>query len=180
MRAKAKNKTVEYRKHTCHGHHDEEEKDIAHQKFTMEQLKSIHTIHRINKNSFKDLSKLLSDGKGHIPIFGYPLICYSPNTKNSSGQTLFQEKRSHTLDGPRHSLWQILSQSIQNSLKPDHQLLIKELLDSHDDLQDNYEQLLTKFSKGKTLAKKEGHDHGHGHSHNLRVSKRGTKERPVV
>ena len=29
MKAKA-NKPVEYRKHTCHGHNDEEEKDIAH------------------------------------------------------------------------------------------------------------------------------------------------------
>lgn len=78
MRSKdKKSKNVEYRKHACH-HHDEEE-DIAHKKFSMEQLKDIHTIRKINKNSFKDLSKLLNDGKGHIPIFGYPLICYSPN-----------------------------------------------------------------------------------------------------
>ena len=49
-------------------------------KFTWEELKDIKVIRRINKDQYKELGHMLDDGKGNIPIFGYPLICYSPNS----------------------------------------------------------------------------------------------------
>ena len=55
MRPKRKQaKIVEFRKGGC-CHHDkvEEEEDFTHKKFTMEQLKDIKTIRRINKTTFK-------------------------------------------------------------------------------------------------------------------------------
>ena len=47
--------------------------------FTYEELKKVDTIRKITKGNIKDLGELLNEGKGKIPIFGYPLICYSPN-----------------------------------------------------------------------------------------------------
>jgi hypothetical protein len=42
-------------------------------------LKDIKQIRSITKDIYKDLDALVSEGKGKIPIFGYPLICFSPN-----------------------------------------------------------------------------------------------------
>ena len=51
-------------------------------KFAPDELKKIETIRLITADCHKDLGKLLENYKGTtaaIPIFGYPLICYSPN-----------------------------------------------------------------------------------------------------
>ena len=50
-------------------------------------------------------------------------------------------------------------------------MLIKDLLDSHDDLNDHFEELLTKFSQGKRLS----------HApRSLKPSKRDLKDRPHI
>jgi hypothetical protein len=55
--------------------------------------------------------------------------------------------------------------------------LIKDLLDSHDDLEENFEELLNKFARGKKLGvQKEGASSGI----DLRISKRATKLRPAL
>jgi hypothetical protein len=41
-------------------------------------LKDINMIRKVTKDSFKDLGDLLNSRK-QVPVFGYPLICYSPN-----------------------------------------------------------------------------------------------------
>jgi len=50
-------------------------------------------------------------------------------------------------------------------------LLIKDLLDKHDDLNDHYDELLTKFSQGKRLT--------HA-ARSLKPSKRELKDRPNI
>jgi hypothetical protein len=74
----------------------------------------------------------LDEGKGKIPIFGYPLMCYSPNQTQEELLMKFLGKIKPE-DIEHESLWLHLSRSIYSSLKDGHQLLIKDLLDSHDD-----------------------------------------------
>ena len=47
--------------------------------FSREEFKKIENIRLITKGNTKELGEILNEGKGNIPIFGYPLICYSPN-----------------------------------------------------------------------------------------------------
>lgn len=53
--------------------------DIAKMKFDLNQLRDIKTIRKINANSSKELAIYVDDRKGKVPIFGYPVMCYSPN-----------------------------------------------------------------------------------------------------
>mmetsp|Transcript_4035 Transcript_4035/g.6048 ORF Transcript_4035/g.6048 Transcript_4035/m.6048 type:complete len:103 (+) Transcript_4035:1186-1494(+) len=84
--------------------------------FTQEDLKNIETIRKITKDTYKELGEFLNERKGQVPIFGYPLICYSPNS--------FEPKprpRERILYDPKlHSLWLILSRSIYSSVKRGH------------------------------------------------------------
>lgn len=52
---------------------------LSGKKFKLNELKDIETIRRINANSSKELAVYVDDRKGKIPIFGYPIMCYSPN-----------------------------------------------------------------------------------------------------
>ena len=124
-------------------------------KFTWNELKDIKVIRRINKDQYKELGHLLNDGKGNIPIFGYPLVCYSPNSNPQDLNKIFRPEPQELYDPKEHSLWLILSSDIFSSLKPGHQLQIKELLDKHDDLEENFNDLLRKFAKGNSLVTKE-------------------------
>lgn len=54
-------------------------------------MRDIETIRFINKNSSKELAVYVDDRMGKVPIFGYPLLCYSPNEIDQSG-TLFKVK----------------------------------------------------------------------------------------
>ena len=53
--------------------------DLDKLNFNKEELHDIKNIREINKNSSKELAIYVDEVKGHIPIFGYPLMCYSPN-----------------------------------------------------------------------------------------------------
>ena len=118
--------------------------------FTYEELKKVDTIRKITKGNIKDLGELLNEGKGKIPIFGYPLICYSPNqTQEELLQELLNKNKGSQPN--QESLWTHLHKSINSSLKEGHQLLIKDLLDSHDDRQEEFEELLRKFATGKSF-----------------------------
>ena len=59
--------------------------------------------------------------------------------------------------------------SIQNGSKKDHQLLIKDLLESHDGMQEQQNQMLEKFARGKKL---------NDAVIQKKVVSRGVKERP--
>ena len=48
-------------------------------KFSLAELKDINMIRQITRTSLKDLGDLLNERAGRVPIFGYPLLCYSPN-----------------------------------------------------------------------------------------------------
>jgi len=75
-------------------------------------------------------------------------------------------------DSTKHSLWQQLAGSVYDSTKEGHQLLIKDLLDSHDTLKENHENVLKKFTDGKRI---DGHEYHVGAE--MKVSKRGLKAR---
>ena len=47
-------------------------------KFHLQHFKDITNIRRVTKGQFKELGQMLAEGKGRIPIFGYPLVCFSP------------------------------------------------------------------------------------------------------
>jgi len=53
--------------------------DIRNMKFSLAELKDINMIRQITRGSLKDLGDLLNERAGRVPIFGYPLVCYSPN-----------------------------------------------------------------------------------------------------
>ena len=39
---------------------------------------------QITKNAHHDLSECVSDIHGKMPVFGYPLICFSPKKRETS------------------------------------------------------------------------------------------------
>ena len=71
---------------SCH-----EEDDEAHEheydtcgnvfrdkKFHLRHFQDIANIRRVTKDQFKELGDMIDEGKGRLPIFGYPLVCFSP------------------------------------------------------------------------------------------------------
>ena len=52
-------------------------------KFDLNSLSDIKTIRKINANSSKELAVYVNDRMGKVPIFGYPVMCYSPNEFNN-------------------------------------------------------------------------------------------------
>lgn len=66
----------------------ETREDIKGMRFDLKELRDITMIRKITKDSYKDLGDLLNYGK-KIPIFGYPLICYSPNQNKEDQLRLF-------------------------------------------------------------------------------------------
>ena len=73
----------------------------------------------------------VDDRMGKVPIFGYPIMCYSPN---KSLNDIAMQKKNVQYDEKKHSKWQRLGKDIFDSTKVGHQLLIRDLLDSHDTL----------------------------------------------
>ena len=51
--------------------------DLKNLKIDIRELRDLAKIRKVTKNSYKDLGDLLNTNS-KIPIFGYPLICYSP------------------------------------------------------------------------------------------------------
>ena len=56
-----------------------EVRDEIKEKYSLEELRDINIIRKITKGSYKELGDLIDERKGTIPIFGYPLMSYSPN-----------------------------------------------------------------------------------------------------
>ena len=73
-RSYKKNEFYGYRMNT-----DSNSQGPIKEKYDLRELRDIKTIRQITKGTYKDLGILINDRKGTIPIFGYPLICYSPN-----------------------------------------------------------------------------------------------------
>jgi len=63
-------------------------------------------------------------------------MCYSPNEANQ--ESVFKQD-SIKYDKNLHSQWTKIGRSVFQSTKTGHQLLIRDLLDSHDTLNENYE-----------------------------------------
>ena len=51
----------------------------------------------------------------------------------------------------KHSLWKHLTKSIYTNVKEGQQLFIRDLLDSLDDVKDDFKEIYSKFSHGKSL-----------------------------
>ena len=120
---------------------------LSRRKFEPSELKKIETIRLITQDCHKDLGKLLDDFSGtqaRIPIFGYPLVCYSPVADELADEP--NAKRYY--DSQFDSLWQYLSRSICSGAKPNAQLLIRDLLDSHDEQKEKEEATLKRFTHG--------------------------------
>jgi len=66
----------------------------------------------------------VNDNFGRVPVFGYPLVCYSPR-----GESAKQKDD--------HSKWQYISRSIIS--KQCKQVLVKELLDGREIMLDKEE-----------------------------------------
>jgi len=83
----------------------------------------------VTNGAFKELGDMINERKGKIPIFGYPLLCFSPHHEG-------EDQFIITYDPQKHSRWIPMLNSIQNGSKKDHQLLIKDLLESHDNMKE--------------------------------------------
>lgn len=105
--------------------------------------------------------------KGTFPIFGYPLVCYSPQ------------------DGKKSDFWQVMYSSAMKKVQKGQENEIGQLLTSYDEFNIRQEQLMQEFQKGFS------HQSKHKIiSSNVMVSqpsprtiaalKRGAKERPEV
>ena len=104
-------------------------------------------IRKITKDSFKELGDLLDGGQTQVPVFGYPLICYSPKAEEED-----QAQRKRVVyEKFKHSLWKHLTKSIYTNVKEGQQLFIRDLLDSLDDVKDDFNDIYTKFTQGKSL-----------------------------
>ncbi len=103
----------------------------------------------ICQNSSKELGDFINNQSGKVPIFGYPLLCYSPKQSLADNHKIVLKKDVLQYNPKLHSLWQLLSQSICASSKKGSQLLIKDLLDSHDDQYEKMEEVLKQFTSGK-------------------------------
>lgn len=108
-------------------------------KFHLEELSDIKMIRKVTKDAYKDLGELLDSNK-KVPIFGYPLLCYSPNMSKEQQLQMFFDGLNTEYE--KKSLWPYLSESIYLSARKGDDLLIKELLDKYDDENQGYEQLL--------------------------------------
>lgn len=94
---------------------DLDPEDLKNYRFTSVELQDKNIIKAITKNSFKDLAQFLGDGKGKMPVFGFPQpIFYSPREKDEN------------------SLWKLFYSDISQSLREGHKSLIREILDTHD------------------------------------------------
>ena len=71
-------------------------------------LKDINMIRKITKDSYKDLGDLLNSRK-QVPVFGYPLICYSPNQSLNNHRFITQAEIAEAKKLEDKSLWTYLS-----------------------------------------------------------------------
>lgn len=102
-------------------------------------------------------------------MFGYPPVCYSPIRQVPKFIHKSEERDPGAAKG---SLWRHLCRGIYSNVKDGQKMMIRDLLDSHDDVAENFNDILLQFTNGRQLSKK----HASGGDF-LRVSKRGIKKR---
>ena len=129
---------------------DEEQSrdDIKNMKIDIRELRDLAKIRKVTKNSYKDLGDLLNTNS-KIPIFGYPLICYSPVQSAEYQLQMLFDIQSGRAEFNEKQLWPFLSDSIYTSVRTNEDLLIKQLLDKYDDCNQDHELFLEKLTKGK-------------------------------
>ena len=117
-------------------------------KYTHEELKDPNILKDITRGIHQELTVFLNDRKNSIPIFGYPLLSFD-QLNEERNQKLLNDKVLY--DQQKHSLWQVLGKSICQSANFGNQLLIKDLLESHDLMMEKQKDLINKFAKGLAL-----------------------------
>ena len=132
-------------------------------------IQDIDQIREITKGTLKDLGEFLNSGFTQVPVFGYPPVCYSPTQQLPKFVSRSEER---DLPPNKGSLWRHLCRGIYSNVKEGQKMIIRDLLDSHDDVAENYNDILMQFTNGRQLSKK----HVAGGDF-LRVSKRGIKKR---
>ena len=111
----------------------------------------------------------MNSGFTQVPVFGYPPVCYSPTQQPIKHISRSEEK---DIAANKGSLWRHLCRGIYSNVKDGQKMIIRDLLDSHDDVAENYNDILNQFTNGRQLSKQ----HASGGDF-LRVSKRGIKKR---
>lgn len=51
----------------------------------MQELHDVEKIRKVTKGVYKELNPFVDDSSGRVPVFGFPLICYSPRGNGESG-----------------------------------------------------------------------------------------------
>ena len=102
---------------------------IVSQKVDLQELRA-----KLAQGS-KEMDNYVDVGK--MPVFGYPLVCYSPVGQPARAKGEF---------------WQIMyATTMQNQLGTPN--VIGELLDSHDNFKLKHEQLMRDFSRGRYMSR---------------------------
>ena len=57
---------------------DDNQKLRGDAKIDITDLSNIENIRKVTRGQFKELSQFVDDRKGRIPLFGFPMISYSP------------------------------------------------------------------------------------------------------
>ncbi len=66
----------------------------------------------MTKGAFRDLQQFVNDQQGRVPVFGYPLICYSPVRKHEEGTKVLKRR---VPDAEKKSKWKDISKVVINS-----------------------------------------------------------------
>ena len=48
----------------------------------MQELNDVEKIRKVTKGVYRELNPFVDDNSGRVPVFGFPLICYSPINKD--------------------------------------------------------------------------------------------------
>lgn len=147
-----------------------ESKSRTPEKVFVANTRDMDTLRGVTKDAYRELGELLSGGTTTFPTFGCPLVCYTPPHERPklTSKVLPREPPN----AKKGSLWKHLCRAIFANGKGGHQMLIRDLLDSYDDVQENLQEVLQKFARGTALAAA-----GPEKAATLRVSKRIVKPR---
>lgn len=78
---------------------------------------------------------------GEMPVFGYPLVCFSPVAAQENENRSFQKKKN--------AFWHKLFKETIRNKKPGHRNQIVKVIDKFDEFEDKHSQMLKDFTKGR-------------------------------
>jgi hypothetical protein len=105
--------------------------------------------------------------KGTFPIFGYPLVCYSPQ------------------NGKKSDFWQVMYSSAMKKVKQGQENEIGQLLTSYDEFNLRQQKIMSEFQKGHSNRSKfkiisSMVELNNPSPRTIAMNKRGAKERPEI